>query len=240
MPKSLKPDSVVADCTKRLAWRYYQLKTGHARTGQHLHWAKVRLTAQCWWCERPSQTRDQPLQGVPGMEAAAKGAVGRGAEGDGKVEEPVEDTGPTCRQEVRKGSAGLPHRNGCGKAGATCGRTAPGARRQNGSSGSARSGKRNRRRRRRSWVLRQDRALGRNCRCSSPHPPSWHRQTRSRGGSLFLCHFPLWFLWCAPIFGTGLGGGRRGAGNVPPPRGLRTGKPGKMYAAMIYIGRMRV
>jgi len=102
MPKSLKPDSVVADCTKRLASRYYQLKTGHARTGQHLHWAKVRLTAQCWWCERPSQTRDQPLQGVPGMEAAAKGAVGRGAEGDGKVEELVEDTGPTCRQDAER------------------------------------------------------------------------------------------------------------------------------------------
>ena len=28
--------------------------------------------------------------------------------------------------------------------------------------------------------------------------------------------------------------------NEPPPRGLRTGKRGKMYAAMIYIGRMRV
>ena len=27
---------------------------------------------------------------------------------------------------------------------------------------------------------------------------------------------------------------------MPPPRGLRTGKLGKMYAAMIYIGRMRV
>jgi len=47
--------------------------------------------------------------------------------------------------------------------------------------------------------------------------------------------------WCAPhLPGTGLGGGRRGACNVPPPRGLRTGKLGKMYAAMIYIGRMRV
>jgi len=31
-----------------------------------------------------------------------------------------------------------------------------------------------------------------------------------------------------------------GACNEPPPRGLRTGKLGKMYAAMIYIGRMRV
>ena len=35
-------------------------------------------------------------------------------------------------------------------------------------------------------------------------------------------------------------GGQRGACNVPPPRGLRTGKLGKIYAAMIYIGRMRV
>jgi len=31
-----------------------------------------------------------------------------------------------------------------------------------------------------------------------------------------------------------------GACNEPPPRGLRTGKPDKMYAAMIYIGRTRV
>jgi len=43
--------------------------------------------------------------------------VGGGAERDGKVQEPVEDTGPTCRQKVRKGGARLPHRNGCGKAG---------------------------------------------------------------------------------------------------------------------------
>jgi len=42
------------------------------------------------------------------------------------------------------------------------------------------------------------------------------------------------------LLGTGLGGGRRGACNVPPLRGLRTGKLGKMYAAMIYIGRTRV
>jgi len=47
--------------------------------------------------------------------------------------------------------------------------------------------------------------------------------------------------WCAlHLLGTGLGGGQRGACNVPPPRGLRTGKLCKMYAAMIYIGRMRL
>jgi len=51
IPKSQKPDSVVADSTKRLASRFNQLKTGHARTGQYLHWAKVRPDAQCWWCK---------------------------------------------------------------------------------------------------------------------------------------------------------------------------------------------
>jgi len=51
--------------------------------------------------------------------------------------------------------------------------------------------------------------------------------------------FPLWFPWCVPHF-LATCGGQRGACNVPPPRGLRMGKPGKLYAAMIYIGRMRV
>ena len=44
----------------------------------------------------------------------------------------------------------------------------------------------------------------------------------------------VYFLWDRP------GGGQRGACNEPPPRGLRTGKPGKMYAAMMNIGRTRV
>ena len=56
MPKSQEPDGAVADSTKRLASRYYQVKTGRAHTGQYLHWAKVRPDAQCWWCKCPSQT----------------------------------------------------------------------------------------------------------------------------------------------------------------------------------------
>jgi len=51
MPESHKPDGTIAESTKRLASRYYQLKTGHARTGQYLHWVKVRPIAQCWWCQ---------------------------------------------------------------------------------------------------------------------------------------------------------------------------------------------
>jgi len=56
---------VIADSTKRLASRFYQLKTGHARTGQYLHWAKARPTAQCWWYHCPSQTRDHLFKVCP-------------------------------------------------------------------------------------------------------------------------------------------------------------------------------
>ena len=65
MPVSQMPDGAVAGSTKRLASRYYQLKTGHARTGQYLHWAKVRPTAQCWWCQCPAQTRDHLFKVCP-------------------------------------------------------------------------------------------------------------------------------------------------------------------------------
>ena len=58
MPKSQRPDGTVAGSTKRLASRLYQLRTGHCQTGQYLHWAKARPTAQCWWCRYPTQTRD--------------------------------------------------------------------------------------------------------------------------------------------------------------------------------------
>jgi len=65
MPKIQNPDGAVADSTKRLASRYYQLKTGHACTGQYLRWAKARPDAQCWWCKRPSQTRDHLFKVCP-------------------------------------------------------------------------------------------------------------------------------------------------------------------------------
>ena len=65
MPKSQRPDGTVAGRTKRLASRFYQLKSGHARTGQYLYWIKARPTAQCWWCQRPSQTGDHLFKVCP-------------------------------------------------------------------------------------------------------------------------------------------------------------------------------
>jgi hypothetical protein len=56
MPASQKPDGAVAGSTKRLASRFYQIRTGHCLTGQYLHWTKNRPTPQCWWCWYPTQT----------------------------------------------------------------------------------------------------------------------------------------------------------------------------------------
>ena len=57
LPDTHKPDATVPGSTKRLASRFYQLKAGHCRTGQYLHWTKSRPDPQCWWCQCPSQTR---------------------------------------------------------------------------------------------------------------------------------------------------------------------------------------
>ncbi|KAI5853747.1 hypothetical protein BZA05DRAFT_394570 [Tricharina praecox] len=58
VPKTQSWDMTVADSGKRVAARYYQLKTGHALTGQHLAWTKNRPTAECWWCGYKTQTRE--------------------------------------------------------------------------------------------------------------------------------------------------------------------------------------
>jgi len=65
MPDGQKPDGAVANSTKRLASRFYQLKTGHCLTGQYLNWTKRRLTPQCWWCRYRTQTRDHLLKECP-------------------------------------------------------------------------------------------------------------------------------------------------------------------------------
>jgi len=40
IPKSQKPNGMVAGSTKRLASRFYQVKTGHCLSGQYLNWTK--------------------------------------------------------------------------------------------------------------------------------------------------------------------------------------------------------
>ena len=58
--------------TKRLASQFYQLKAGHCCTGQYLHWAKNRPDPQCWWCQCPSQTRENLFKVCPKWKMAQK------------------------------------------------------------------------------------------------------------------------------------------------------------------------
>jgi len=70
----------------------------------------------------PDADPGPPLQGVPGVEAAAEDPVGGGEEGDREVEGQVEGAGPPGRREVQPGGAGLPHHYGSGENSAGHGR----------------------------------------------------------------------------------------------------------------------
>jgi len=51
----------VAASEKIISSRCYQLKTGHALTGQYLQWTKSQPSAKCGWCPYQTQTRDRLL-----------------------------------------------------------------------------------------------------------------------------------------------------------------------------------
>ena len=72
MPSGQRPDSMVAGSTKRIASRFYQIKTGHCRTGQYLNWTKSQPTPQCWWCRYPNQTREHLFKVCPEWKAQQK------------------------------------------------------------------------------------------------------------------------------------------------------------------------
>jgi hypothetical protein len=60
-----RPDKVVSGSSKRLASRFYQLKTRNCVTGQYLGWTKNQPTAKCWWCLYRTQTRDHLFKNCP-------------------------------------------------------------------------------------------------------------------------------------------------------------------------------
>ena len=127
----------------------------------------------------------------------------------------VEGPRPPGRREVQPGGTRLPRLYGCGKA--SDGRGRRSERGVGGGVAGVAEGAGARERGLRS------RALGGN-HCFCPRPNSWRLQARARRIHLsFLESSPLIFPWCASyLLGTGLGGGQRGACNVPPPRGQRT------------------
>jgi hypothetical protein len=50
---------------KRLASRFYQLKTGHCLTGQYLKCTGNQPTTKCWWCPYRTQTREHVFKHCP-------------------------------------------------------------------------------------------------------------------------------------------------------------------------------
>ena len=117
MPKCQKPDGAVAGSTKRLASWVYQIKTGHCLRAvlqldkESAHHAMLVVPV-------PESDARAPLQGVSGVEGPAEDPVGRGTEGDGEGERPVEDQGPPGGREMWAGGTRLSLHHGCGKAGA--------------------------------------------------------------------------------------------------------------------------
>ena len=67
-----KPDATVAKANKRLASRFYQLKTGHCLTGQYLTWTTRRPDATCWWCQYKIQTREHLFKNCPQWKSQQK------------------------------------------------------------------------------------------------------------------------------------------------------------------------
>ena len=60
-----KPGQTVAKAKKRLASRFYQVKTGHCLTGQYLAWTTRRPDATRWWCQYKNQTREHLFENCP-------------------------------------------------------------------------------------------------------------------------------------------------------------------------------
>jgi len=67
-----KPDPTVVRANKRLASRFYQLKTGHCLTGQYLAWTTRRPDATCWWCQYKIQTREHLFKNCPQWKSQQK------------------------------------------------------------------------------------------------------------------------------------------------------------------------
>ncbi|EED23626.1 hypothetical protein TSTA_070390 [Talaromyces stipitatus ATCC 10500] len=66
MPRGWNLDPVAGKAPKRLASRYYQLKTGHAPIGTYLHRIGRRESPECQACKEPHETVRHVLFGCRG------------------------------------------------------------------------------------------------------------------------------------------------------------------------------
>ena len=170
---------------------------------------------------------------VPGLSSVGTTSTtgwpssGRGEEGDWEVEEAVEDQGPPRRWEMQPGNTRFPYRHRCGKKSAGCGGRRelgvvmgpagpPRAERGEGGGGGG----------------SDCRGGGREGATTVPTHALLRGSSGRRVvyGPRFSLLFPL-----SSIFSRDRPGRRakRGASNVPPPRGPRAGKPGGVYTAIV-------
>jgi len=100
---------------KRLAARFYQLKTGHALTGEYLHQVpKSRPSAQCWWSSQHQADARAPFQ------KSRHGRIGRRPCGQRhQARQRSVQNLELFADEVYPGSARFPSNNGRGQNGAT-------------------------------------------------------------------------------------------------------------------------
>ena len=164
-------------------------------------------TGHCLTGQYPNRTESRPIAHCRWWKESGRGRASP------KIQRLLADV--RCSQAV---TAGLPLHHGCGKASAGWGR---------------------RRSKASEWERKEERRqaeeLGaevRNNLCFSPRPRSWHPRKRTRGWVsisfvLSFLSFPCDFFGAHCIFwGQAWAegkGGQRGACNVSPPRGQRTG-----------------
>jgi len=170
MPKSQRPDGTVADSSKRLASRFYQLKTGHCLSRWYLRWTKDRPTTQCWWCRCQEQRRGRLFKVRPEWKGQQKILWAEVSKGSGrrKHQSAIQDllADERCSQAVLDFLSTTDVR-----------RLVP--------------TEEDAEREAWEWDLGEGAAgelgAGRVGAVVSTHILSWHLQMRNRGGSRFLC-----------------------------------------------------
>ena len=73
------------------------METGHSLTGQYLNWTKNGATAQCWWCQYATQTRDDILKNCPKWKMQQKVLWAEVQKETGEGEGPFQDPGSPSR-----------------------------------------------------------------------------------------------------------------------------------------------
>jgi len=95
-----KPDATIAKANKRLASRFYQLKTEHCLTGQYLTWTARRPDATCWWRQYKIQTREHLFKNCPQWKSQQKTLWATVLEETRKLPDPLQGRDRTSIAEL--------------------------------------------------------------------------------------------------------------------------------------------